>query len=251
MEKLFLPLALCVFVAVPCNHGVAQWGEAPASKMSPLGASVTPTTLDFTGLTVSPSQWKVLTYYYSGPGQGYMVITSSEHAQVSLQGNSFSNSISFSIAPPIMPPVTIYVRVISTDTMTLHEYVWCTANSAGIPYLGVPPAVFLDTVRITGSFITAGISPGPGAPVRFKLEQNYPNPFNPSTTINYALPRRLHVTLTVYNDLSQQVATLVNETEDAGYHDVQFDGNGLASGVYFYRIVAGEQVATKKFVILR
>jgi hypothetical protein len=84
-----------------------------------------------------------------------------------------------------------------------------------------------------------------------QLGQNYPNPFNPTTTIRYALTSRSHVTLSVFNTLGQQVATLVNESQDGGYHDVRFDGSGLASGVYFYQIVAGTYVATKKLVILR
>jgi photosystem II stability/assembly factor-like uncharacterized protein len=83
------------------------------------------------------------------------------------------------------------------------------------------------------------------------LDQNYPNPFNPSTTIRYALPNRALVTMTVFNTLGQQVATLVNESQEAGYHDVRFDGSGLASGVYFYRLQAGSFVQSKKFVLLR
>jgi hypothetical protein len=88
----------------------------------------------------------------------------------------------------------------------------------------------------------------PGA---FALDQNFPNPFNPSTTIRYDLPTRAHVTLSIYNTLGQQVATLVNESEEAGYHDMRFDASGLASGVYFYRIRAGEYAGTKKLVVLR
>jgi hypothetical protein len=57
--------------------------------------------------------------------------------------------------------------------------------------------------------------------------------------------------LTVFNSLGQQVATLVNETQDPGYHDVRFDGSNLASGVYFYRIQAGTFIQAKKFVLLR
>lgn len=83
------------------------------------------------------------------------------------------------------------------------------------------------------------------------LEQNYPNPFNPSTTIRYGLPVRSHVTLTVFSTLGQKVATLVDEMKDEGYHDVRFDGSGLASGVYFYRLSAGENVETKKLLIVR
>lgn len=85
----------------------------------------------------------------------------------------------------------------------------------------------------------------------FNLSQNYPNPFNPSTTIRYGLPGRAHVTLSMFNTLGQQVGTLVNETQEAGYHDVLFNGAGLASGVYVYRLQAGDFVQTKKLLILR
>jgi hypothetical protein len=85
----------------------------------------------------------------------------------------------------------------------------------------------------------------------YELYQCYPNPFNPSTTIRYALPERSHVTMAVFNTLGQQVATLVNENEEAGIRDVVFDGSGLASGVYFYRLRAGEYVQTRKLVVLK
>lgn len=104
--------------------------------------------------------------------------------------------------------------------------------------------------RPLSEMVIASVTASP-ALREFKLNQNYPNPFNPSTTIRYALPQRSHVLLAVFNTLGQQVATLVNENEEAGYHDVRFDGSGVASGVYFYRLIAGEYVATKKFVILR
>ena len=88
-------------------------------------------------------------------------------------------------------------------------------------------------------------------PKTFALEQNYPNPFNPNTTIRYALPHNSFVTLTVHNTLGQQVAQLVNEQQQAGYHDVVFRGDRLASGVYFYRLQAGSFVNVKKLVLLR
>jgi hypothetical protein len=88
-------------------------------------------------------------------------------------------------------------------------------------------------------------------PKEFGLSQNYPNPFNPSTTIRFALPQRAHVRMTVFNALGQQVAHLVDEMEEPGEHIARFDGSHLASGVYFYRLQAGEFVQTKKLVILR
>jgi hypothetical protein len=88
-------------------------------------------------------------------------------------------------------------------------------------------------------------------PERFVLEQNYPNPFNPSTTIRYGVPQRANVSLIVYNTLGQKVATLGQDTQEAGYHEVKFDGSSLASGVYFYRIQAGSFVQTRKLLLLR
>ena len=88
-------------------------------------------------------------------------------------------------------------------------------------------------------------------PTEVSLEQNYPNPFNPSTTIRYALPIRAHVTLNVFNTLGQHVAELVNGEIDAGNHDVKFDGTGLASGVYYYRLIAGGHVVAKKFLLMK
>jgi photosystem II stability/assembly factor-like uncharacterized protein len=83
------------------------------------------------------------------------------------------------------------------------------------------------------------------------LLQNYPNPFNPSTTIRYSLPHRTPVTLAVFNILGQQVALLQNGDQDTGFHEVRFDGSRLASGVYFYRIQAGDFVQTKKLALVK
>ncbi|HUI09909.1 MAG TPA: fibronectin type III domain-containing protein [Bacteroidota bacterium] len=88
-------------------------------------------------------------------------------------------------------------------------------------------------------------------PQSYVLSQNYPNPFNPTTTIRYGLPQKGSVQITVYNALGQEVRRLVNGDQDAGYHEVQFDGTALASGVYFYRIQAGSFSMTKRFVLIR
>lgn len=90
-----------------------------------------------------------------------------------------------------------------------------------------------------------------GRPSGFALAQNYPNPFNPSTVIGYQLPQNGHVRLEVFDMLGQKVATLVDGVVAAGAHQVTFDGNGLSSGVYIYRLSAGNQVFTKKLTLIK
>jgi Secretion system C-terminal sorting domain len=110
------------------------------------------------------------------------------------------------------------------------------------------------------NIIEPNISMGP---IDFDLYQNYPNPFNPSTIIRYEIPGQARndnalVTLKVYDVLGNEVTTLVNEEKPAGSYEVDFDGNGLSSGIYFYRLsvrastgAAQHYVETKKTVLLR
>ncbi|MEK7263082.1 MAG: T9SS type A sorting domain-containing protein, partial [Bacteroidota bacterium] len=88
-------------------------------------------------------------------------------------------------------------------------------------------------------------------PSEFVLEQNYPNPFNPVTTIRYALPENAYVTLRVYDILGREIATLVNGYEDAGYKEIVFDASALPSGVYIYRLIAGEHRDMKKMLLMK
>jgi len=89
------------------------------------------------------------------------------------------------------------------------------------------------------------------APAEFALAQNYPNPFNPETVIEFALPRAAETSLKVFDVLGREVATLVNAPMEVGVHRVTFDASLLASGVYFYRVEAGEFRAVRKMVVMR
>jgi hypothetical protein len=104
---------------------------------------------------------------------------------------------------------------------------------------------------LAGILGPSGVAREPEVASHLRLEQNYPNPFNPSTTIRFGLPYKSQVSLIVYNTLGQQVATLVQGEQDAGYHEVRFDASGLSSGVYFYRLQAGTYIETRKLVMLR
>jgi carboxypeptidase T len=99
--------------------------------------------------------------------------------------------------------------------------------------------------------ILSGITQNNGIPKTFALEQNYPNPFNPTTVIKYQLPKSELVTIKIYDVLGRQVASLINEKKDAGYYEITFDASSLSSGVYFYKIEAGDFVESKKMMVLK
>ncbi|TVQ74642.1 MAG: T9SS C-terminal target domain-containing protein [Balneolaceae bacterium] len=99
-----------------------------------------------------------------------------------------------------------------------------------------------------------GVSAGDelaGLPDRYQLEQNYPNPFNPVTVIRYELPESKQVRLDVYSITGQRVATLVNERQSAGTHQVSFDASSFASGVYIYRLHAGSYVSSRQMTLIK
>jgi hypothetical protein len=93
----------------------------------------------------------------------------------------------------------------------------------------------------------------------FKLYQNYPNPFNPTTKIRYSIPSvethsgasQQNVLLKMYDVLGNEIATLVNEEKSPGEYEVEFNAKGLASGIYFYRLIAGENIISKKMILIK
>ena len=88
-------------------------------------------------------------------------------------------------------------------------------------------------------------------PTDFVLAQNYPNPFNPVTTIKYQIPHRSNVSLKIYDLLGNEVADLVNEEQEVGFYDAEFNAATLSSGIYFYRLQAGDFIQTKKMILLK
>lgn len=107
---------------------------------------------------------------------------------------------------------------------------------------GSREALGTQTVELSGDLST---------PTTFELHQNYPNPFNPETSIRFDLAEASDVTLSIFNIAGQEVATLANGAMNAGSHVVNFDGANLTSGVYFYRLTAGEYTAQMKMVLLK
>ena len=88
-------------------------------------------------------------------------------------------------------------------------------------------------------------------PKFYYLSQNYPNPFNPTTTIKYSIPKEENVTIKIFDILGRKIKTLINDEKPAGNYKVEFDGSNLSSGVYFYQIKAGDNIETRKMLLLK
>ena len=105
---------------------------------------------------------------------------------------------------------------------------------------------------VTADKVTTGITNYKNSiPDNFSLKQNYPNPFNPSTTIEFSIKENSNMTLSVYNILGQKVAALINQPMSAGVHSVQFNASNLSSGIYFYKLSAGENSKVMEMELLK
>jgi hypothetical protein len=105
---------------------------------------------------------------------------------------------------------------------------------------------YLTSLIVTGIKKTENTTPS-----EYKLYQNYPNPFNPSTNIKYQIKNNKLVTLKIYNILGIEVATLVSEKQSPGVYEVTFDGSGFASGIYFYKLIAGDYSETRRMILIK
>ena len=191
-------------------------------------------------------------YVYPVPYPGWQA--------VDLRSNNINTDQPFVVAfiigsdpstPGVM--VTTYRSQTSYNNFTyLHQ-----PSGGGAPgwyFLGNGQGdIFLYLIRAYVSFETSTgvretVELGPSS---FSLAQNYPNPFNPSTTIAFTLPRSNHTTLKIFNTLGEEIALLIDKKLAAGKHEVQWNAEGLPSGVYFYRLQSEGFVETRRLVLLR
>jgi len=144
------------------------------------------------------------------------------------------------------PQYAVYCEGV-TDTIKAEVNFW-----GGSP---PDPSWFLGPVDydpwLTAPPVGVEATTQPSLPNHFSLSQNYPNPFNPITQIRYALPRDCWVRLEIYNILGQRVAKLLDERQRAGYKTARWDASGVASGVYIYRIQAGDFAQTRRMILLK
>ncbi len=99
--------------------------------------------------------------------------------------------------------------------------------------------------------IVTSVKQKKGEGISFTLNQNYPNPFNPMTTINFSLPAGKKVALKIYDVLGREVSTLIDSYMGVGRHSVMFNGVGLPSGIYIYRLTVGSLMETRKMLLLK
>ncbi|MBI4810067.1 MAG: T9SS type A sorting domain-containing protein [Ignavibacteriales bacterium] len=112
------------------------------------------------------------------------------------------------------------------------------SSSAGFWYI---PGRILTSIEQSASTL----------PLEYRLKQNYPNPFNPSTTIKFDIPQASYVTLKIYNMLGQELTELINEEKKPGAYNVTWNAFGFSSGIYFYRMTAGNFSDIKKMLLVR
>ena len=131
------------------------------------------------------------------------------------------------------------------DSMSAVEHLTVDKFGDGGTIVTITPA--------TSNQITTSISPvlGKMVPTEYALFQNFPNPFNPTTSIRFALPRLSRIQLTVYDNLGREIKKLFDGDLGPGLHEIPFDGSTVASGVYYYRLQAGDFVETKKCLVIK
>jgi Zn-dependent metalloprotease len=157
-----------------------------------------------------------------------------------------------------------YHNAVTSSGVTHHVIEQVGVNTAGTGPNGSAQQYVIDATYpnwfVIGKRVTAVGESAPTVPMTARLEQNYPNPFNPTTRIAYVLPARAgsalrvagsDVRLAIYDVLGREVAVLVDEVQAPGRHEVTFDAGRLASGVYFYKLQAGDFVSTKRMILMK
>lgn len=137
--------------------------------------------------------------------------------------------------------VTTHIIISLTPNTTYYFRVCASNSSSTSPYS--------NTITVTTN--VTGVDDLLNLPTRFDLSQNYPNPFNPITTIKYQIPEETFVGIKVYNLLGSEVTTLVNEMRTVGTYEVKFNASQLTSGIYIYKIQAGQFSQMKKMVLVK
>jgi len=220
-------------------HSWWQTGAEPDYRLV-----FTPTTILWgNGWDMTPSTDDYI--FYPVPSLGYII-----ESRIPFSSIYDTDDSTFTPIEGMTIPFEIYVAdadVANSGNVSRLQL----GNNAALNPWGMGPEVWTFAWIGMPDFTVAVDDNRAGVPSSFVLSDNYPNPFNPVTTINYQLPEASDVKLTVFNILGEQVATIVNNNQPAGYYTAQLDAGNLASGVYFYQIRAGKFSQTKKMLLVK
>ena len=186
--------------------------------------------------------------------QTYLVVTKYKF----VSGSATNDTVSLFIIPgsiPVSEPLPDQVTSVGNDAENLGEII---VNNHAYPSVGNglrKSSVKIDGLKVSMSWGEAVLSAieqtSEEIPETFKLEQNYPNPFNPQTIINFSIKQKSMVKLAIYDITGKEIAILVNNELTAGTYNYNFDAAKLSSGIYLYRIEAGDYVSTKKMTLIK
>ncbi len=197
--------------------------------------SFTPKSADFGTLKINQTSYKDTLVTFKNTGNDTV------RGNISVIGKGFSiDKTNLLIAP--MDSVIRTVRFAPAESGKADGMLIITSNDPSSP----------DTVYLTGiGEIATGVSDNSELPRVFSLSQNYPNPFNPSTTIEFQLPGRATMKITVYNMLGQEVGVIADGEFQAGVHQANWNAKNMPSGAYVYRINAGKYSAVKHMLLVK
>ena len=185
--------------------------------------------------------------YYTVTGQGWQYITLT-NPFIYYTGYNLLIEICFNNSSWTANS-TVYAS--NAPGMTFHNHAdlptgnGCTDITTGSVMSLRPNICLVTTVLLNEN------TPSFKLPISYNLHQNYPNPFNPVTRIEYEIPAKSFVNLKIFDILGREISTLVNKEQNGGTYEVDFNGSGLASGVYFYRLTTEKFTDTKKMVLIR
>ena len=210
------------------------------------------------GFTPNPYEWG-MECYFDQPGTGRLFGGSSTAVPFNYPHDAW-------FLVELIVDLNLDIAQFYVNGLMIHSWQWTLGASGGGSVLRLDAndffgatsndEMYIDDYHIRPYVMTGVSQPVVEIPTEFALSQNYPNPFNPTTTIKYALKENVQVTLKVYNMLGQEVRTLVNGWQEAGYKQVVWDGlnnNGspVASGIYIYQIQAGSFMQARKMILMK
>ena len=189
--------------------------------------------------------------------RGTMNVTGDAYGTITLPTGTYSNVLRVKQVQTIVDSSVIGIFGIVTTT-SLTTYSWFNGTNK-FPLFQITNSAITTLAGTTyGKMVTITNSQPVGisqisteVPSEYMLNQNYPNPFNPSTKISFEIPKEGFVNLTIFDNLGREVKNLVNEKLNAGAYETNFDASGLTSGIYFYRISAGNFVSVKKMTLIK